>query len=237
MAKGIREQRWRLMSLCTVFAACALFLLYRTYCYQVIEHQRFRQLASEEHRFQREIAPRRGDILDRNGHPFAITVMYDNLYARPELVENAASVADTLSRLIGEPKDQLLAKLQSGSNRDVLLKAKLPTEVSTKIANLNLRGISLQRQPFRGYPEGSIMAQLLGFVGKDFKGLAGLELSLEKELGGEPGLLDAEKDTEGSQITIGRKVLVPPRDGSDAILTIDRYIQRMVEKELAAAVK
>jgi cell division protein FtsI/penicillin-binding protein 2 len=225
------------MSLCTVFAACAIFLLYRTYCLQIVEYQYFRQLASEEHRFQQTIVPRRGDILDRNGNPLAITVMYDNLYAQPDKVEDAASVADALSQLIGEPRDQLLAKLQSDSDENVLLKSRLPTEVSTKIANLNLPGISLQREPFRSYPEGSIMAQLLGFVGKDFKGLAGLELSLEKELGGEPGLLDAERDTEGGQIAIGRRVLVPPRHGSDAILTIDRYIQRMVEKELAAAVK
>lgn len=237
MVRGVRDQRWRLMSLCTVFAACAVFLLYRTYCYQIVEYQRFRQLATEEHRFQKEITPRRGDILDRNGHPLAITVMYDSLYARPAMVSDPASTAETLSRLIGEPRDQILAELQKSFEEDVLLKAKLPSEVSTKIANLDLPGISLRREPFRGYPEGSIMAQLLGFVGKDFEGLAGLELSLEDEIGGEPGLLDAEWDTEGVQIAIGRKVLVPPRHGSDAILTIDRYIQRVAERELAAAIK
>ena len=175
--------------------------------------------------------------MDCNGRALAITVMYDNLYARPALVEQPASVADTIARLIQEPKELVLAKLQQDSKADVLIKAKLPAEVSTKIANLNLPGISLQREPFRGYPEGSIAAQLLGFVGKDFKGLAGLELSLDRELGGEPGLLDAERDTEGGQIAIGRRELVPPRDGSDAILTIDRYIQRMVERELADAIK
>lgn len=237
MVGEVRDQRWRLMTLCTLFTGCALLLLYRTYCYQVLEYQRFRQLASEEHRFKKEIVPRRGDIVDRNGRPLAITVMYDSLYAHPPSIKDPVSVAEALSGLIGEPREQILAKLQSKSKADVLVKAKLPADVSTKIANRNLPGISLQREPFRSYPEGSIMAQLLGFVGKEFKGLAGLELSLDRELGGEPGLLEAERDTEGGQIAIGRRELVPPRHGSDAILTVDRYIQRMVERELAESIK
>ncbi len=237
MVGEARDQRWRLMTICTVFAGCALLLLYRTYHYQVVEYQRFQALASDEHRFEKQIVPRRGDILDRNGRPLAISVMYESLYAYPPSVKDPRSLASTLAPLIGEPPETVLAKLQSGSKAAVLLKQKLPADVSTKIANLKLPGVFLQREPFRGYPEGNIMAQVLGFVGKDFKGLAGLELSLDRELGGEPGLLEAERDTEGGQIAIGRRELVPPKDGSDAILTVDRYIQRMVERELADALK
>lgn len=225
------------MTLCVLFAGCAALLFYRTYSYQVVQYQRFRDLASEEHRLKKEIVARRGDILDRNGNPLAISVMYQSVYAYPPAVKDPSSVASTLSRLVGDPPEAILSKLQSSSNAAVLIKRKLPADVSTKIANLDLPGVFLQSEPFRGYPEGSIAAQLLGFVGKDFKGLASLELSMDKELGGEPGLLDAERDTVGGEIAIGRRDLVPPTDGSDAILTIDRYIQRMVERELATAVK
>jgi cell division protein FtsI/penicillin-binding protein 2 len=225
------------MTLCVLFAGLAVLLLYRTYSYQVVEYQRFRDLASEEHTLKKEIVPRRGDILDRDGNPLAISVMYQSVYAYPPAVKNPVSVASTLSGLIGEPTDSILAKLQTGSNSAVLIKQKLPADVSTKIANLNLPGVFLQSEPFRAYPEGSIAAQVLGFVGKDFKGLASLELSLDKELGGEPGLLIAERDTVGGEIAIGHRQMVPPKDGSDAILTIDRYIQRMVEKELADGIK
>ena len=237
MVGEARDQRWRLMTLCTVLAGCALLLLYRTYNYQVVEYQRFQALASEEHRFEKQIVPRRGDILDRNGRPLAISVMYDSLYVYPPSVKDPRSLASALAPLIGEPQETVLAKLQSDSKSAVLIKQKLPADVSTEIANQKLPGVFLQREPFRGYPEGNIMAQVLGFVGKDFKGLAGLELSLDRELGGEPGLLEAERDTEGGQIAIGRTELVPPKDGSDAILTVDRYIQRVVEKELANALK
>ncbi len=238
MAVGeVRDQRWRLMTLCVVFAACAVGLVYRTYTYQVVEYQRFASLASEEHRLVEKIVPKRGDILDRNGHPLAISVMYQSVYADPMSVKDPGAVAGALSKLLNESPESIAAKLQTSSKMPILLKRKLPADVSTKIANLSLPGIYLQQEPFRGYPEGSIAAQLLGFVGQDFKGLAGLELSLDRDLGGEPGRLAAERDTVGGEIAIGQRQLVPPQEGSDAILTIDRYIQRMAERELADALK
>jgi len=237
MVQEVQDQRWRLIALCVLFAACALVLLYKSYSYQVVEYERFQDLASSEHQFKKEIVPRRGDLLDRNGHPLAISVMYQSLYAYPPSVKDPYSTSSVLARLLGEPQDAILARLRSDSKTAVLIKSKLAAEVSTKIANLELPGFFLQNEPFRGYPEGNIAPQLLGFVGKDFKGLAGLELSLDRELGGEPGLLYGERDTVGGEIAIGRRQEVPPRDGYDAILTIDRYIQRMVERELSAAIK
>lgn len=237
MVGEVQDQRWRLMALCVLFAACALLLLYRTYHYQVVEYHRFSTMATEEHRLTKEIVPRRGDVLDRNGHPLAISVMYHSLYAYPSLVGDLQTAARSLSRLVGEPPEAILDKLRSQTKSAVLIKRKLPAEVSTRIARQDLPGVFLEREPFRGYPEGSIAAQLLGFVGRDFEGLAGLELSLNRELAGEAGLLSVEKDTIGGEIAIGRRELVPPRDGSNAVVTVDRFIQRMVERELVAALK
>jgi cell division protein FtsI/penicillin-binding protein 2 len=237
MTGEMQDQRWRLVALCLLFAACGLFLMYRIYQYQVVEYYRFSALASEEHYLKKKIVPKRGDILDRNGHPFAISVMYHSLYADPPSIRDLSTTAGVLSRLTGDPEDEILEKLRSGGGTTVLLKRKLPSDLSTKIADLNMPGVFLQSEPFRDYPEGSVAPQLLGFVGRDFKGLAGLELSLDRDLGGEPGLLLAERDTIGGEIAIGRRELVPPREGTDAILTIDRQIQRMLERELAEAIK
>lgn len=237
MVGEARVQQWRLITLCVLFAACAAYLLHRTYNYQVVEYERYRGLASEEHTFQKEIIPKRGDILDRNGNPLAISVMYQSLFAYPPNVKDPGTASNVLSKLIGVPQPELLSKLQSPSKSVELLKRKLPADVASRVASLGIQGTLLMKEPFRGYPEGSIAPQLLGFVGKDFQGLAGLELSLDRDLAGEPGLLDAEKDTSGSEIAIGRKELIPPKEGSDAILTIDRFIQRMVERELVEGIK
>ncbi len=236
MATGVRYQQWRLALLCVAFAASAIGLLYRVYSYQVVDYQRYHALANNEHDFQKEIVPRRGNILDRNGNPLAISVMYQSLYAYPQRIKDINGTAAKLAPLLGEPADSIVSALRS-SQSVVLLKSKLPADVSTKIASLGLPGTILMEEPFRGYPEGNIAPQILGFVGKDFQGLAGLELSLDKDLKGVPGVLDAERDTSGDVIAIGRTVEVPPKNGSDVILTIDRNIQRMAEQELAAGIK
>jgi cell division protein FtsI/penicillin-binding protein 2 len=96
--------------------------------------------------------------------------------------------------------------------------------------------VYLDKEPVRQYPEGSLAAQVLGFVGRDFNGLGGLELSYEDELAGTPGVIDTQKDTGGQEIALGRRLLTPPRQGSDLVLTIDRYAQRVAERLLNQAV-
>ena len=100
----------------------------RTYHYQVVEYQRFSELASEEHYLKKEIVPRRGDILDRNGHPLAISVMYQTLYAYPPSVKDFAAAAKSLAKIIGEPQEAILTKLQAGGSNTVVIKRKLPAE-------------------------------------------------------------------------------------------------------------
>src|SRR5205823_11458459 len=101
---------------------------------------------------------------------------------------------------------------------------------------LGLPGVYLDKEPVRQYPEGSLAAQILGFVGRDFSGLGGLELSYDQELAGTPGVIDTQKDTAGQEITPGRRLLTPPRQGSDLVLSIDRYVQRVAERLLNQAV-
>ena len=77
---------------------------------------------------------------------------------------------------------------------------------------------------------------MLGFVGQDAKGLAGLEFSFEDELAGEPGWSRASATPVGKEIAGGQRVLVQPQQGADLVLTIDRVVQRLAERTLADAV-
>jgi cell division protein FtsI/penicillin-binding protein 2 len=112
----------------------------------------------------------------------------------------------------------------------------VPSAIAERVKQLALPGVYLDAEPIRQYPEGSLAAQVLGFVGRDYNGLGGLELSYEHELAGTPGVIDTEKDTGGQEITIGRRLMTPPREGSDLVLTLDRYVQRMAERLLNQAV-
>jgi cell division protein FtsI/penicillin-binding protein 2 len=134
------------------------------------------------------------------------------------------------------PADQLRANIDPNSNQPVVLKSAVPSAVAQQVQQLGLPGVYLDKEPVRQYPEGSLAAQILGFIGKDDSGLAGLELSYNQQLAGTPGVIDTQKDTAGQEITPGRTLLTPPTQGSDLVLTLDRYVQREAERLLNQAV-
>jgi cell division protein FtsI/penicillin-binding protein 2 len=229
----------RLAFLCALFAGCALVLVYRLYTFQVLDSNRYQQLADDERHAQIPIIPSRGALLDTNGNPLAVSVRYDSVYVLGALVGGngkADKIAETLSPILDMPAQELRAAIEPKNGRPVVLKSRVPSAVAEQVQQLSLPGVYLDKEPIRQYPEGSLAAQVLGFVGRDFTGLGGLELSFQQELAGTPGVIDTEKDTGGQEITLGRRLLTPPRQGTDLVLTIDRYAQRLAERLLNQAV-
>lgn len=103
-----------------------------------------------------------------------------------------------------------------------------------------LPGIALEEQEVRIYPEETLAAHVLGYVGFEDErriGRYGVEGYLEEELAGDLGWLSTESDTRGRFIGIGGREFLPAQDGADVILTIDRVVQAIIENELADGVK
>jgi len=228
---------WRLWVLAIAFMACASVVLARLYTYQVIEHERFQTLADDEQVQDQIIHPKRGALLDAGRRPLAISVMYDNLYAYGPGVKDPDRAAAALAPLLEMPVSEVRAKIDPQNRIASLIRGRLSANLSARIAALRLPGIYLQPTPYRDYPEGSIAAQVLGFIGVDAHGLAGLELSFDDELHGDAGRLISARDTTGQEIAVARREFIPPRDGADLVLTIDRYLQRVAERELERGVR
>jgi cell division protein FtsI/penicillin-binding protein 2 len=229
----------RLALLCALFVGCTLVLLWRLFVFQVLDTEHYQQLGNQERRAEIPIVPLRGALLDTNGSPLAVSVRYDSVYVLGTLVGNgdrADQIAARLSQLIDVPVAELRAAIDPGDGRPVVLKSRVPSAVAEQVQQLALPGVYLGKEPVRQYPEGSLAAQILGFIGRDFNGLAGLELSYEQELAGTPGVIDTERDTAGQEIALGRRLLTLPRQGSDLVLTLDRYVQRVAERLLNQAV-
>ncbi len=229
----------RLALICALFGGCALVLVWRLFSFQVMDSEHYQRLAEDERHAEIPIIPIRGALLDTNGKPLAETVRYDSVFVLGSLVggnDKADRIAETLSPVLDVPVDQLRSAIDPKSGVPAVLKSGVPSAVAEQVQQFGLPGVYLDKEPERQYPEGSLAAQILGFVGKDFSGLAGLELSYDKELAGTPGVIDTQKDTAGEEITPGRRLLTPPRQGSDLVLTIDRYVQREAERLLNQAV-
>ena len=229
----------RLAVVCALFTACGLFLVARLYQFQVVDTNHYQQLAIEERTAQIPIIPMRGALLDTTGKPLVVSVRYDSVYVLGSLVggdDRRDRLAATLSPVLDIPADQLRQQIDPRNGHPVVLKSRVPSSVAGRVQQLALPGVYLDKEPIRQYPEGSLAAQILGFVGRDFTGLAGLELSYNQELSGTPGVIDTQKDTVGQEIAPARRLLSPPRQGTDLLLTIDRYVQRVAERLLNQAV-
>lgn len=110
-----------------------------------------------------------------------------------------------------------------------------------EIEKLNLSGVHFESEQKRSYPEGSLAAHILGFVGKNEEGkdqgYFGLEGFYDGDLSGVQGFVSREQDAEGKPIPVGGFKEVPPQDGRWLVLTINRELQYMLEKNLKAGVE
>jgi cell division protein FtsI/penicillin-binding protein 2 len=231
-----QSDKYRLALICALFMGAALVLGWRLWTFQVRDTDRFLRMAQAERRAQIPIKPSRGALLDTNGYPLSVTVRYDSVFGIGTLMGDIDKVAGQLAPLLELPPAQIKQQIETTPDRPVVLKARVPSALAEQIKRLNISGVYLDKDPVRQYPEGSLAAQVLGFVGRDFSGLSGLELSYEAELAGVPGVIDTEQDTSGQEIAIGRRLLTPPKEGADLVLTIDRYVQRVAERLLNQAV-
>lgn len=164
------------------------------------------------------------------------------LYAYPSQISNKTNVAKQLADILEVERDNLESVLE-GRNRFVILKRKLPHDISTQIETLQKEqekeffGIRLQEEYYRYYPEGQLAAQVLGYTNSSDIGQYGIESRFESELKGETGYFTSQIDASGKQITVGDSEIQEAVDGSDIMLTIDRTIQAETEKVLAEGVE
>ncbi len=123
----------------------------------------------------------------------------------------------------------------------VSLARKVDVETKRRIEKLNLEGIGFESSSQRFYPEGSSSAHLLGFIGSDIYGVEtgyfGLEGFYNGELKGTRGLLKLEKDALGLPILIGQFINKIAKPGKNLILTVDRTVQYIAERNLRAGVE
>lgn len=234
-ANDLRDLRWRLYVVFALLAGFVFVLVYRLYDTQIVRHDHYRQLATQEHWREEKIPARRGALLDRNGQPLALTVTYYTLSASTKQVDNPSDLARALAAIIGEPADRIEARLREESVAPVKIKAGLSAEDAERVRAIRHDALLLRPEPRRVHPQGDLASQLIGVVGADGAGLSGAEMGLDATLAGTHGLLLAERDTGGELIALGPREYRAPVDGADVVLTIDRYIQRLIERELDAA--
>jgi cell division protein FtsI (penicillin-binding protein 3) len=188
------------------------------------------------------LLPSRGTITDRNGDVLASTQPAVAVTADPTLTEpRAFEIAELLSGYLQMPVADLLPLLTKPDTHFVYLKKKVPaltySALSAALAERGVYGVFRESDPVRTYPAGSVGSSVVGFVGADGKGLAGMELELDSELAGVEGTETYESAPNGSRIPLGQSSTTPAQNGVDVQLTLDSELQFMAEQRLADQVK
>ena len=174
-----------------------------------------------------DVPARRGTITDRRGVELAVSEDAVTVFANPFLIDDPAGTAAKLAPLVGRTSDELLPLLSDRKKGFTYLRRKMDPGLGEKVEKLEIEGIGTVVEPRRTYPQGNMASQLIGSVGTDNVGLAGLEQQYEKTLHGTDGRRRLVKDAMGEPISIVETERAEP--GEDMRLTIDAVLQERVE--------
>src|SRR5271167_4019179 len=187
-----------------------------------------------EHQQQREvpISAKRGVIYDRAGHELAMSVLVDSAFAVPSEVKDLPTAISLITRITGEDHNVVLADCRNHKTFCWVAR-KADDETIERIKSLNLQGIHFQREPKRFYPNRDLAAQVLGEVGMEDAGQSGIEHEFEDQLRGRAGKMFISVDARKQWFSDVEK---QPETGESLVLTIDKNIQYIAEKELEQAI-
>jgi len=197
----------------------------------------YRGLGIDQRVHSVEIPAERGSIFDRNGNDLAVSVSRSSIWADPAVLRDPVAAANALAPILGLDATVLADQLDEPDRRFAYVARKVEQDVADRVEALDLTGIGFLPETKRFYPAGDLAAPLLGFVGIDNDGLAGLEVGRDRALAGRTGTMEVERDPQGRQLPDGQRRVTEPRAGSDLLLTIDQPLQYEVERILVAEVE
>ena len=261
--KKEKDDNFKLNLLLWGFLFVSVIFVIKLFFIQIIDHEKYKALAQEQYWNLQDIPARRGNILSRDGFMLATTQTYYLLFIEPQKVENKDKLIRNLSESLSliksadesiREEEKSVQKLQLKATYEekiegivnsglywVILEHNLTPLQKEEIEKLGLVGVGFEEEPVRFYPEGSLAAHVLGFVASNEKGekqgYYGIEGKLDADLRGKPGRVVEEKDAMGVPILVGGYTKVPPVNGRDIVLTIDRSVQYLVEKHIKEGVE
>ena len=226
----------RLYGFLLIFLLCSIALVARAINLQVIDTEFLQDQG--EGRFLREVEvpTRRGNILDRNGEPLAVSTPVDSVHANPKVLLQSPEDIAALARILGADADRIERRLSQRANSEfVWIRRRLHPDVASEIRDMGLQGVGLLKEYRRFYPAGEVAAHVTGFTNIDDVGQEGLELAYNDWLQGKPGKKRVILDG-GRRIIEHVETIREPEPGHDLQLTIDRRLQYLAYRELTRTV-
>jgi cell division protein FtsI (penicillin-binding protein 3) len=225
----------RIRLLLALLAAAFGVLALRAAWLQGVRADSLARLGETQHREQVALPAGRGTIFDRMGVQLALGEQATTVFADPMQIRNPRAIASVAARTLGLDAATLYPELADRTRGFVYIDRQADPVRAAVLAHRRIPGLGFYPEERRAYPQGSVAAQLLGYVGIDDNGLAGMELQLDSELAGRPGHETLVKDATGQAVDVIANR--PAIQGRNVTLTIDHTIQANAEEVLRATVQ
>jgi cell division protein FtsI (penicillin-binding protein 3) len=214
----------------------SLCILVRLVQLQIFEHGSFVQLATQRQQERRSILAPRGIIYDSHMDELATSVMVSTAVAEPRRMEDIPAAAQHLAEILELNSQDLLNRMLDPKRQSfMVIKRRIDPRAEKLVESLNLEGVYFVDESMRVYPNRELACQTLGFVNRNNDGGAGIELQYDKELQGKEGVYSFDIDAHHRSYRL--KEDKAPVQGHSLVLSIDKSIQYIADRELAASVE
>jgi cell division protein FtsI (penicillin-binding protein 3) len=231
-----RTIRRRLAIVLALFGTWGGVIEARLVYLQVFQHDAYIARAERQHKRTLEVVAKRGEILDRNDRVLAFSVDAESIYAVPSEIRDPEQILNSLCRVLEgcDGAFRAAARERLGRRRAfVWVKRQVSPAEARKVTALDLDGIGLLKENRRFYPNTSLAAHVVGYVGLDNQGLGGIEAAFDSLINGRPGTALIQTDARRHVFSRTER---PPTTGATVQLTIDQVLQWVAERELKAGV-
>jgi cell division protein FtsI/penicillin-binding protein 2 len=224
----LANRRIRLVLTLFVVAFAAMFV--RAAWLQGVRAGSYERLASGQHKATIVDPAGRGTMVDRTGVQLAIGRQATTVYANPRQIQDPAATAAVVAKALRLDPEKVQLALSDRSRGFVYLARKVDPKRAETLQQAGIVGLGFSDEEQRVYPLTHVAAQVLGYAGTDNRGLSGLELGLEKILGGKAGSETVIRDPAGRPIDILSSTAA--HEGQNVTLTLDHNIQAQAEAVL-----
>lgn len=227
---------WRRLSAVVVFVLLVSALLVKTLDMQILDSEFLEKQGDARQLRTVSISAHRGDIVDRNGEPFAVSAPVNSIWVNPQVAIDNINELVAVADLLSLDAISLIEKIKRNSHREFLyLKRHASPELAEEVMALKVPGVALQSEYRRYYPSGEVAAHVVGFSDIDDNGQEGIELAFDDWLKGYPGKKRVIRDRLGRAFDdIERIKSVEP--GKEIRLSLDKRLQYLTYRTLKAAV-
>ncbi len=227
---------WRRLSVAAVFMLLASTLLAKTLDMQILHSEFFEQQGDARQLRTVSISAHRGDIVDRNGEPFAVSAPVSSIWVNPQVAIDHLDELKVVAKLLSLDIISLKEKIKRHSKREFLyLKRHAPPELADEVMALKVPGVALLNEYRRYYPSGEVAAHVIGFSDIDDNGQEGIELAYDAWLKGHPGKKRVIRDRLGRAFDDVERIK-SAEPGKSLKLSLDKRLQYLTYRTLKAAV-